>query len=189
MTLLLVNIYLIGPCCRGEDHSVWCEEVSLDCLHPVHRLCFLLCCCLYFHWSGNVSDSVCVCVCDVIIQYSPLWFSVFFTTKYEFSDTQSNAVDGWGVCLMLWFSVQSMLRVVVCRIVYILSAVFSPIFGFLIDRLGKNVFWGEELNVNCLSCNGLYFLLLCCIQHIDTKWIDIKHWYQIHWCLYFPLLQ
>ncbi|XP_062521615.1 major facilitator superfamily domain-containing protein 1-like [Corticium candelabrum] len=60
--------------------------------------------------------------------------TVFFTTKYDFSDAQANAVDG---------------------IVYILSAAFSPIFGFFIDRFGKNVFWVIAAVVITLGSHSL----------------------------------
>lgn len=60
--------------------------------------------------------------------------TVFFTNKYQFSDSEANAVDG---------------------IVYILSAAFSPIFGLLIDRVGKNVFWVIAAVAITLGCHSL----------------------------------
>lgn len=40
--------------------------------------------------------------------------------KFDFSPADANAV---------------------CSIIYIISAVASPIFGFVIDRSGRNIFW------------------------------------------------
>ena len=42
-----------------------------------------------------------------------------------------------------------------CSLVYIISAVASPIFGFCIDKTGKNVFWVMMGVVVTLGCHGL----------------------------------
>ncbi|XP_065840526.1 major facilitator superfamily domain-containing protein 1-like [Oscarella lobularis] len=46
--------------------------------------------------------------------------TVFFSTKFGFADSQANAVDS---------------------IVYLISAGASPLFGFIVDRTGYNIFW------------------------------------------------
>lgn len=45
---------------------------------------------------------------------------VFFMQKYDFSPEDANFVNS---------------------IVYIISAVASPLFGYVIDKTGRNVFW------------------------------------------------
>jgi len=45
---------------------------------------------------------------------------VFFERKFEFSPSNANTVNS---------------------IVYIISAVASPLLGLLVDKVGKNVFW------------------------------------------------
>ena len=47
-------------------------------------------------------------------------YRVFFEMKFEMSHSSASVVNS---------------------LVYILSAVASPLFGFLIDRSGKNIFW------------------------------------------------
>jgi len=44
---------------------------------------------------------------------------------------------------------------VVNSLVYILSAVCSPLFGFLIDRSGKNIFWVMAGTIITLGCHAL----------------------------------
>lgn len=46
-----------------------------------------------------------------------------------------------AICTVV--TVKDFSSLIVCSIVYILSAAFSPVFGFFIDKLGKNVFWGD----------------------------------------------
>ncbi|GFR87917.1 major facilitator superfamily domain-containing protein [Elysia marginata] len=57
---------------------------------------------------------------------------VFFEMKFGMSPTSANAVNS---------------------LVYIVSAVASPVFGFLIDRSGKNVFWVLLGIVVTLACH------------------------------------
>ena len=32
-----------------------------------------------------------------------------------------------------------------CSVVFIISACASPFLGFMVDKVGKNVFWGEYI--------------------------------------------
>ncbi|GFN73909.1 major facilitator superfamily domain-containing protein [Plakobranchus ocellatus] len=59
---------------------------------------------------------------------------VFFEMKFGLSPTSANAVNS---------------------LVYIVSAVASPVFGFLIDRSGKNVFWVLIGILVTLACHML----------------------------------
>jgi len=43
----------------------------------------------------------------------------------------------------------------VCSIVYIISAPCSPMFGFIIDRLGYNVYWMLVAVVTIFGCHLL----------------------------------
>lgn len=47
-------------------------------------------------------------------------FRVFFERKFDFSPSNANAVNS---------------------IVYVISAVASPFFGALVDRVGRNILW------------------------------------------------
>jgi len=65
---------------------------------------------------------------------------VFFEMKFGLTPTSANAVNS---------------------LVYIVSAVASPLFGFLIDRIGKNVFWviiGIVLTLACHMTLAFTFL-------------------------------
>lgn len=65
---------------------------------------------------------------------------VFFEMKFGLSPTSANAVNS---------------------LVYIVSAVASPVFGFLIDRSGKNVFWvllGVLVTLGCHMLLSFTFL-------------------------------
>ncbi|KAK7090746.1 lysosomal dipeptide transporter MFSD1-like [Littorina saxatilis] len=59
---------------------------------------------------------------------------VFFEMKFSMSPTSANAVNS---------------------LVYIVSAVASPFFGFLIDRTGKNIFWVIIGTTVTLGCHAL----------------------------------
>ncbi|XP_078495475.1 lysosomal dipeptide transporter MFSD1 [Ciona intestinalis] len=59
---------------------------------------------------------------------------VFFEEKFGFSPSSASAVNS---------------------IVYILSAPCSPVLGFLVDRLGYNVFWVIIAVISTLSSHGL----------------------------------
>lgn len=52
--------------------------------------------------------------------------------KYDFDDTTANSVSS---------------------VVYVLSAVASPIFGYLVDRTGRNVLWVFVAVVVTLGCH------------------------------------
>ncbi|CAI9547164.1 unnamed protein product, partial [Staurois parvus] len=45
---------------------------------------------------------------------------VFFIEKFDFSPLQAGAINS---------------------VVYIISAPLSPVFGFVVDRIGKNIIW------------------------------------------------
>lgn len=59
---------------------------------------------------------------------------VFFEMKWGFEPSLANNVNS---------------------LVYIISAVASPVFGFLIDRTGRNVFWVILGTVCTIGCHGL----------------------------------
>ncbi|XP_025080168.1 major facilitator superfamily domain-containing protein 1-like isoform X2 [Pomacea canaliculata] len=59
---------------------------------------------------------------------------VFFEMKFGLTPEQANSVNS---------------------LVYIISAVASPVFGFLIDKLGKNLFWVITGVTVTLGCHGL----------------------------------
>ena len=54
--------------------------------------------------------------------------------KYEFTETQANGVSS---------------------VVYIISAVASPIFGFVIDKTGRNIFWVFLAVLITLGCHAM----------------------------------
>ncbi len=58
---------------------------------------------------------------DYLILKLTVWtFRVFFERKFDFSPSNANAVNS---------------------IVYVISAVASPFFGFLVDKVGRNILW------------------------------------------------
>ncbi|XP_064614854.1 major facilitator superfamily domain-containing protein 1-like isoform X2 [Liolophura sinensis] len=59
---------------------------------------------------------------------------VFFEMKYDFDPSLANNVNS---------------------LVYIISAVASPVFGFLIDKTGKNIFWVCLGVLVTIGCHGL----------------------------------
>ncbi|ESO96144.1 hypothetical protein LOTGIDRAFT_214694 [Lottia gigantea] len=59
---------------------------------------------------------------------------VFFEMKYGFSPASANSVNS---------------------LVYIISAVASPLFGFMIDKSGKNIFWVIAGIVFTIGCHGV----------------------------------
>nr|XP_033814669.1 major facilitator superfamily domain-containing protein 1 [Geotrypetes seraphini] len=62
---------------------------------------------------------ICVCYYVAIFPFIGLG-KVFFMGKFQFSSQEASAVNS---------------------IVYIISAPLSPVFGFLVDKIGKNVIW------------------------------------------------
>lgn len=73
------------------------------------------------HRFGKVSDDLLQFECECeFIKNRQFPFRVFFIQKYGFSPTEANFVNS---------------------IVYIISAVASPLFGWVIDKTGRNVFW------------------------------------------------
>ncbi|XP_021351524.1 major facilitator superfamily domain-containing protein 1-like [Mizuhopecten yessoensis] len=65
---------------------------------------------------------------------------VFFEMKWNLSPTAANTINS---------------------LVYIISAVASPLFGFLIDRSGKNIFWiiiGTSATIGCHALLAFTFL-------------------------------
>jgi len=53
------------------------------------------------------------------------------------------------------------LLVVCFSLVYIISAVASPVFGFLIDKTGKNIFWvilGTSVTIGCHATLAFTFI-------------------------------
>ncbi|XP_053566072.1 major facilitator superfamily domain-containing protein 1 isoform X2 [Bombina bombina] len=62
---------------------------------------------------------VCVCYYVAVFPFIGLG-KVFFIEKFQFSPLQAGAINS---------------------VVYIISAPLSPLFGFLVDRVGKNIIW------------------------------------------------
>ncbi|XP_074658444.1 lysosomal dipeptide transporter MFSD1-like isoform X2 [Tubulanus polymorphus] len=65
---------------------------------------------------------------------------VFFEMKYTFHPSSANAVNS---------------------LVYIISAAASPVFGFCIDKSGKNLFWvnaGIIITLGCHACLAFTFI-------------------------------
>lgn len=65
---------------------------------------------------------------------------VFFEMKYDFDPSIANNVNS---------------------LVYIISAVASPVFGFLIDKSGKNIFWvilGTTITIGCHAMLAFTFI-------------------------------
>lgn len=65
---------------------------------------------------------------------------VFFEMKYDMSPTSATAVNS---------------------LVYIISAVASPVFGFLIDKTGRNLFWvilGVTVTLGCHALLAFLFI-------------------------------
>lgn len=59
---------------------------------------------------------------------------MFFERKFDFSPSQANAVNS---------------------IVYVISAVVSPFFGLLVDKLGRNILWVFIAIVCTIGSHGL----------------------------------
>ncbi|XP_066456533.1 major facilitator superfamily domain-containing protein 1 isoform X2 [Eleutherodactylus coqui] len=62
---------------------------------------------------------ICVCYYVAVFPFIGLG-KVFFMEKFQFSPLQAGAINS---------------------VVYIISAPLSPVFGFMVDRLGKNIIW------------------------------------------------
>ncbi|XP_040284090.1 major facilitator superfamily domain-containing protein 1 isoform X1 [Bufo bufo] len=62
---------------------------------------------------------VCVCYYVAVFPFIGLG-KVFFIEKFQFSPVQAGAINS---------------------VVYIISAPLSPVFGFMVDRVGKNIIW------------------------------------------------
>ncbi|XP_025913554.1 major facilitator superfamily domain-containing protein 1 isoform X10 [Apteryx rowi] len=81
---------------------------------------------------GTIIFSIFVCVGQVIFAlgalFNAFWlmeagrfvFGVFFIEKFKFSSQEASAINS---------------------IVYIISAPMSPVFGLLVDKVGKNIIW------------------------------------------------
>jgi hypothetical protein len=63
-----------------------------------------------------------------------LIFRVFFERKFDFSPDNANTVNS---------------------MVYIISAVASPLLGLLVDKVGKNVFWVCMSILASIGCHAL----------------------------------
>lgn len=59
---------------------------------------------------------------------------VFFERKFDFTPDQSNTVNS---------------------IIYIVSGVFSPLFGIVIDKFGRNIFWVFLAILATIASHGL----------------------------------
>jgi len=63
-----------------------------------------------------------------------LIYRVFFERKFDFSPDSANTVNS---------------------MVYIISAVASPLLGLLVDKVGKNVFWVCISILGSIGCHAL----------------------------------
>lgn len=59
---------------------------------------------------------------------------VFFERKFDFTPDQSNTVNS---------------------IIYVVSGIFSPVFGIVIDKFGRNIFWVFLAIVATIASHGL----------------------------------
>ncbi|KAH9512799.1 Major facilitator super domain-containing protein 1 [Bulinus truncatus] len=85
---------------------------------------------LTFPFSTWLISIICVAYYVAVFPFIGLGL-VFFEMKFGLTPTSANAVNS---------------------LVYIVSAVASPVFGFLIDKIGKNVFWviiGIVITLGC----------------------------------------
>ncbi|XP_077204694.1 lysosomal dipeptide transporter MFSD1 isoform X2 [Paroedura picta] len=62
---------------------------------------------------------ICVCYYVAVFPFIGLG-KVFFIEKFKFSSREASAINS---------------------IVYVISAPMSPVFGFLVDKLGRNIYW------------------------------------------------
>lgn len=93
----------------------------------------------YFPLSFWLISVICVAYYVAVFPFVGLGL-VFFEMKFDMSPTQANAVNS---------------------LVYIISAVASPVFGFLIDKSGKNVFWvilGVTVTLGCHALLAFTFI-------------------------------
>jgi MFS family permease len=82
-------------------------------------MCCILRCYFPFHWTWQVSwlkDFTVKCSLFDLLHF----YRVFFERKFDYSPAGANTVNS---------------------ILYIVSAVASPLFGLLVDRTGRNVFY------------------------------------------------
>uniref|UniRef100_H2YW97 Lysosomal dipeptide transporter MFSD1 n=1 Tax=Ciona savignyi TaxID=51511 RepID=H2YW97_CIOSA len=87
------------------------------------------------HFSFQLWMVFCVCVGYYVAVFPFIGLGkVFFEEKFGFSPSSASAVNS---------------------IVYILSAPCSPVLGFLVDRLGYNIFWVILAVLSTLSSHGL----------------------------------
>jgi len=81
-----------------------------------------------------------LCVCTMAYYGSIFPFvslaQGFFTTRFELTASEANFITG---------------------LVYLVSAIASPVFGFLLDKTGKNVSW----MMFALAASGVSHILLC----------------------------
>ncbi|CAL1527854.1 unnamed protein product [Lymnaea stagnalis] len=88
---------------------------------------------LTFPFTTWLISIICVAYYVAVFPFIGLGL-VFFEMKFGLTPTSANAVNS---------------------LVYIVSAVASPVFGFLIDKIGKNVFWVIIGIVVTLGCHML----------------------------------
>ncbi|OXB63126.1 hypothetical protein ASZ78_000358 [Callipepla squamata] len=71
---------------------------------------------------------ICVCYYAAVFPFIGLG-KVFFIEKFRFSSQEASAINR-NPCVLLS-----------CSVVYIISAPMSPVFGILVDKIGKNIIW------------------------------------------------
>lgn len=86
-----------------------------------------------FPWTFWLISVICVAYYVAVFPFVGLGL-VFFEMKFDMDPTNANAVNS---------------------LVYIISAVASPVFGFLIDKTGKNIFWVIAGIAITLGCHAL----------------------------------
>ena len=82
--------------------------------------------------------------------------SDFVITHMITDSTQSYCHYLFYMYVYLFIHVQFFFYILllVCSVVFIISACASPFLGFMVDRVGKNIFWGEFVahSINLAGC-------------------------------------
>lgn len=84
-----------------------------------------------FHYFSNQLPH---CKSIVVIYNEQFNFRVFFERKFGFSPEDANTVNS---------------------IVYVISAVASPLFGLAVDKTGRNIFWVTISIIVTIIAHGL----------------------------------
>ena len=141
---------------------------------------------------------------SLVSSYRYIWFELFVIDEYPLdfyvnyththvlmSHVVINTYEKWYSCfrckeLLKLFKLQgSSFRLLssfrgklncffVCSVVFIISACASPFLGFMVDRVGKNVFWGECFYISVKKFSSVWCWLSVIIFWI--KWSRFEPW-------------